>query len=106
VSDWIEKDGKKYFEESYVVLANKTAMRLVEENEKLQAIERRYLAMIANGWRIEKYGSRFRLWDGEQHSVTNTPEAALDAAIERLEGKCEYKGPVMKRVTPPVEGEA
>ena len=31
MSDWIERDGKKYFEESYVLLVNSIAQRLQVE---------------------------------------------------------------------------
>jgi len=37
MSDWIERDGKKYFEESYLQLANENAKRATAENERLRA---------------------------------------------------------------------
>lgn len=30
MSDWIEHDGKKYYEESYITLANQNALRVLE----------------------------------------------------------------------------
>jgi hypothetical protein len=36
VSDWIEDDGKKYFEESYLQMANANAKRLRSQVEELQ----------------------------------------------------------------------
>lgn len=37
MSDWIEKDGKKYFEEGYLKLANKNASRRGETVASMKA---------------------------------------------------------------------
>jgi hypothetical protein len=37
MSDWIEVDGKKYFEESYLILANNNSKRRGERIQELEA---------------------------------------------------------------------
>jgi len=39
MSDWIEHDGRKYYEESYITLANKNAERRGERIAELEARE-------------------------------------------------------------------
>jgi len=35
MSDWIEHNGKKYYEESYLILANENAKRLSQDTKRL-----------------------------------------------------------------------
>lgn len=37
MSDWIERDGKKYFEESYLKLANQNAKRAMRSRAEVEA---------------------------------------------------------------------
>lgn len=69
------------------------ALAVDYELERLQAIERRWLAMCEHGWRVKT-----NIWsmvlgnsvvyshDGTEVASGPTPEAAVDAAIERLKG--------------------
>lgn len=58
MSDWIDHDGKKYYEESYLQLANANAKRCAAENERLREIIDK-CGELSTGW---KYGDEgFRL---------------------------------------------
>jgi len=48
MSDWIEKDGKKYFQESYLKLANNNAEAAKRRIVKLEGVLKRLRPMI--GW--------------------------------------------------------
>ena len=48
MSDWIERDGKKYFEESYLTLANTLATKAVAKREqRIAALEAENAALRA-----------------------------------------------------------
>ena len=67
-----------------------SAPDLAAEIQRLQAIERRYLAMVEHGWHLKRLSDDvwgiYRTFDSRAWVKGPTPDAALDAAIE-LEGK-------------------
>lgn len=54
MSDWIEHNGKKYYEESYLILANENAKRHSQDTKRLD-------------WYLRR--SRVRGWDHDRTSI-------------------------------------
>lgn len=67
MSDWIEVEGKKYYEESYLLLANKTADRLQFEVAKLHAT----IALIGKAVEMPEGG------DVVMYAALRTSEASV-----------------------------
>lgn len=87
MSDWIERDGKKYYEESYIVLANRLAK---SETERLD-------------WLLTQLGTykltNDQIWDvaaelcpvmgNEADNLPKWSRAAIDMMRTRLEKERE-----------------